>query len=236
VLRSEVELLRAKLRDSEAQKDSYHNSLVALENRLERSQSAIVHEVESKGKSQEQECGSDTNEEALRKPPSPLVSGLVLSRWWESIFMHFLHFLTLLQQSSAVGTPIIQNNGCHDVPSELQVLQDQLNARDAKIVELEKEAAVLRDEKTMMQLEVGIFQVVTLNLSHEILCQFKAPSHEQLLQNPSLIRLLDHIASQELTLAEKTEENRRLGEELQQLQSQLTSQAEVWETDKVCLL
>jgi E3 ubiquitin-protein ligase BRE1 len=51
VLRSEVDLLRAKLQDSEAQKDSYHDALIALENRLERSQSAIVHEVESKGKS-----------------------------------------------------------------------------------------------------------------------------------------------------------------------------------------
>ena len=159
MLRSEVDLLRAKLRDSEAQKDSYHDALVALENRLERSQSAIVHEVESKGKSQERECDSDMNEEALRKPPSPLVSGSVLSRWWESIFMHFLHFLTLLKQSSAIGTPIIQNNGYHDVSSELQVLQDQLKARDAKVMELEKEAAVLRDEKTMIQLEVRTLQV-----------------------------------------------------------------------------
>jgi len=99
VLRSEVDLLRAKLRDSESQKDSYHNALVALENRLERSQSAIVLEVESKGKSQEQECGSDMNEEALRKPPSPLVSGSVLSRWWEFIFMPFL---SLLDYSPAV--------------------------------------------------------------------------------------------------------------------------------------
>jgi len=46
---------------------------------------------------------------------------------------------------------------------------------------------------------------------------------------------VDHIASQESTLAEKTDENKRLVEELQQLQSQLTSQAEVWETDKVWL-
>ena len=66
-----------------------------------------------------------------------------------------------------------------------------------------------------------------------ILCQLKAPSHEQLLQHPSLIRLLDQIASQELTVNEKTEENKRLAEELQQLQSQLTSQVHVWKTDKV---
>ena len=172
MLRSEVDLLRAKLRDSEAQKDSYHNALVALENRLERSQSAIVHEVESKGKSQERECDSDMNEEALRKPPSPLVSGSVLSRWWEIMFKHFLHFLTLLKQS-AIGTPIIQNNGYHEVSSELQVLQDQLKARDAKIMELEKEAAVLRDEKTMIQLEVRSLQVQVENLSHEFFVSSK---------------------------------------------------------------
>lgn len=86
VLRSEVDLLRGKLRDSEVQKDSYYSTLVALENRLERSQSAIVHEVESKGKSQEQECGSDMNEEVRQKPPSPMVSGSVLCHWWESIY------------------------------------------------------------------------------------------------------------------------------------------------------
>ena len=50
-----------------------------------------------------------------------------------------------------------------------------------------------------------------------------------------MIRLVDHIASQDLALAEKVEENKRLVEELQQVQSQLTSQAEVWETDKVWL-
>jgi E3 ubiquitin-protein ligase BRE1 len=151
-----VDLLRAKLRDSESQKDSYHDALASLENRFERSQSAIVHEVESKGKSQEREFGPDMNEEALRKPPSPLVSGSVLSHWWEFVFMHFLHFLTLLQ-SSAIGTPTIPTNGYHDASSEMQVLQDQLNARDAKIAELEKETTVLRDEKTTMQLEVSIF-------------------------------------------------------------------------------
>jgi hypothetical protein len=50
-----------------------------------------------------------------------------------------------------------------------------------------------------------------------------------------LIRLLDHIASQELTITEKTDENKRLVDEVQQLQSQLNSQVEVWETDKVWL-
>lgn len=157
VLRSEVDLLRGKLRDTEIQRDSYHNALVALENRFERSQSAIVHEVERKGKSQERECEPDMTEEAVRKPPSPLVSGSVLFLWWESIFIYFLHFLTVLLQSSAAGTPIIQNNGYHDMSSEVQVFQDQLKARDAKIMELEKEGAVLRDEKMMMQLEVSVF-------------------------------------------------------------------------------
>ena len=75
------------------------------------------------------------------------------------ILMRSLHFLTFLWQSSAADTLVIQNNGFHDMSSELQVLQEQLKARDAKIVELEKEAALLRDEKTMIQLEVRILQV-----------------------------------------------------------------------------
>lgn len=76
--------------------------------------------------------------------------------------MRSFHFLTFLWQSSAAGTPIIQNNGFLDISSELQLLGEQLKGRDAKIVELEKEAALLRDEKMMMQLEVRIIQVEIL--------------------------------------------------------------------------
>ena len=77
LLRSEVNLLRAKLEDSESLKAEYHSALVAAENRLERSQSTIVHEVEGKGKIQELEEFLDGKEE-VRKPSSPAVSGSVL--------------------------------------------------------------------------------------------------------------------------------------------------------------
>jgi hypothetical protein len=88
--------------------------------------------------------------------------------------LSFFHCLTLPQQSSATGTPIIQNNGFHDVTSELQVLQDQLQARDAKIVELEREAAVLRDDgaiggKDLVSLGIDLIEFfVSLKRLHMI--------------------------------------------------------------------
>jgi len=76
LLQSEVNVLRAKLEDSESLKAEYHSALVAAENRLERSQSTIVHEVEGKGKNQEREEFMDGKGE-VRKPSSPAVSGSV---------------------------------------------------------------------------------------------------------------------------------------------------------------
>ena len=48
---------------------------------------------------------------------------------------------------------MIQQNGIHD-STELDILREQIKSRDTKIVELEKEAALLRDEKDMLTLEV----------------------------------------------------------------------------------
>lgn len=70
-------------------------------------------------------------------------------------FAHELIFSRLIcvQPSSIPATPVIQQNGIHD-STELDILREQIKSRDTKIVELEKEAALLRDEKDMLTLEV----------------------------------------------------------------------------------
>jgi E3 ubiquitin-protein ligase BRE1 len=80
VLRSEINMLRAKLQDSESQKENYHNALVAAENHLERSHSRSVRDIESRPKVKLPEV-SEEKEEVERKPSSPVVSGSVI--WWE---------------------------------------------------------------------------------------------------------------------------------------------------------
>lgn len=43
----------------------------------------------------------------------------------------------------------------HDV-FELEALQELLKSRENKIIELERETAILRDEKTILQLEARL--------------------------------------------------------------------------------
>jgi E3 ubiquitin-protein ligase BRE1 len=74
-------MLRAKLQDSESQKENYHNALVAAENHLERSHSRSVRDIESRPKVKLPEV-SEEKEEVERKPSSPVVSGSVII-WWE---------------------------------------------------------------------------------------------------------------------------------------------------------
>jgi len=72
--------------------------------------------------------------------------------------------LIFVQPSPApVGSPI-QSNGFHD-PSEVDILREQLQSRDSKIMELEKEAALLRDQKTMIELEVGYLSSLSCGLN-----------------------------------------------------------------------
>ncbi|KAF8973107.1 BRE1 E3 ubiquitin ligase-domain-containing protein [Flammula alnicola] len=178
VLRSEVNILRAQLEDSESQKENYHNALVAAENRLERLQSATVREIESREprkKMQAQEAVNGEKEEAQRKPPSPAPVPV------------------------AITSPI-RSNGIHDSP-ERDILVEQIKARDLKILELEKEAALLRDEKTMIELE------------------HKAPSYEQISENPHFKVLLGHASFLDNFLGEKNEQILKLQEELGQMQT-----------------
>ena len=75
-------MLRAKLQDSESQKENYHNALVAAENYLERSHSRSVRDLESRAKVKLPEVSEVKKEEVERKPSSPVVSGSVII-WWE---------------------------------------------------------------------------------------------------------------------------------------------------------
>ena len=77
-MRSELNILRAKLEDSEEQKEKYHNALLEAESRLERSQSATVREMEMRVPVKSQEGQSEEKEEVQHKPSSPVVSGLVI--------------------------------------------------------------------------------------------------------------------------------------------------------------
>jgi hypothetical protein len=78
-----------------------------------------------------------------------------------------------LQQSSTSATPIIPYDGFHDASSEIQILVGQLKARDTKIVELEREAVLLRDEKTALQLEVRPSQLESPLISYIVLVSSK---------------------------------------------------------------
>lgn len=59
-------------------------------------------------------------------------------------------------------------NGTHD-SSEIDSLMERIKLKDAKILELEKEAALLRDEKTMMELEVSTLSTM---VETNITCMF----------------------------------------------------------------
>ncbi|KAF8200665.1 BRE1 E3 ubiquitin ligase-domain-containing protein [Pholiota molesta] len=178
LLRSELNLLRERLKESESQKQAYHSSLVALENRMERSKSATVRATESREPRNEtkgNEVGNEKKEEAPRKPPSPAPSPLTTP-------------------------PHIQGNGTHD-SSEVDTLMERIKARDAKILELEKETALLRDEKTMIELE------------------HKAPSFEQISENPYYKVLLNQASYLDNLVTEKSEQVSKLQEELSHLQT-----------------
>jgi E3 ubiquitin-protein ligase BRE1 len=81
-LRSQMDVMRVRLEDSEVQRDKYHAALVATENRLDRLRSGTVLKMQSRGPTDEQEPKEEAIEEPQRKPSSPAVSGSV--DWWES--------------------------------------------------------------------------------------------------------------------------------------------------------
>lgn len=67
--------MKAKLADSESQKESYHNALIVAENRVERLQSATVRETEARKTQDKSKTHDEQKEDAVQ---SPVVSGLVI--------------------------------------------------------------------------------------------------------------------------------------------------------------
>ncbi|PPR05855.1 hypothetical protein CVT26_010135 [Gymnopilus dilepis] len=186
VLRSQLTILQSQLEDSEAQKEGYHNALLAAESRFERLQSATVREVEARGHS-----GSDVKKEgneSEQRRSSPALS------------------------PEAAPSPAVQTNGVHD-SSEIDVLQEQILARDIKIIELEKEAALLRDQKTMLELDQ------------------MAQSYDFVSETPPYKALVNHYSKLESSDAEKSEQISRLLDEVSHLQGLLNQFEELSTTE-----
>ncbi|KAF8904461.1 hypothetical protein CPB84DRAFT_1845408 [Gymnopilus junonius] len=177
VLRSQLNILQSQLEDTEAQKENYYNALLAAESRFERSQSTTVREVESRGslKASGDEERKEVDESVQRRS-SPAHS------------------------PDAASPPTTQSNGFHD-SSEIEILQEQIKARDLKILELEKETALLRDQKTMVELE------------------HKAPSYESICETPAYKILVEYLSKLETFINDKSDHNNRLQEEVDHLKS-----------------
>ncbi|KAJ7178373.1 hypothetical protein C8R43DRAFT_455971 [Mycena crocata] len=74
-LRSEVQVMHGKLRESEAQKYRYHEQLLAAETAADRLRSKTVLAIKPRSETVTAESPGETTEEI--KPSSPVVSGLV---------------------------------------------------------------------------------------------------------------------------------------------------------------
>jgi len=111
---------------------------------------------------------------------------------------------------------VIQQNGIHD-STELDILREQIKSRDTKIVELEKEAALLRDEKDMLTLEV-MPNYVTAVVFLTMFFQYKAPNVENIMQNSYIKPLAEYAVRLESNLAEKIAQNQEFRDQISQLQ------------------
>jgi E3 ubiquitin-protein ligase BRE1 len=72
--------MRLELQDCATRRDSYHDALIAAENRFERSLSGTVVTLEARA-APGKEASNGEKEDTQRKPSSPAVSGSV--HWWE---------------------------------------------------------------------------------------------------------------------------------------------------------
>lgn len=90
-LRSELELMRASLKDCLAQRDRYHSDLATAEMRLDRLQSRTVQAIYGRAQSPLKEAAvkveegveekEEEPEEEQRMSSSPAVSGQPVYRW-----------------------------------------------------------------------------------------------------------------------------------------------------------
>ncbi|KAF8635226.1 hypothetical protein AX17_004001 [Amanita inopinata Kibby_2008] len=171
-LRSQLDMLRARLQESDALKEQYYTALVAAENRVERTRSSTVKEMEGRAATEKVDTKSDGSEESQRKPSSP---------------------------AHTTNSPV-QVDG-NDLSANVEVLQQLVNNRDAKIVELEKEATLLHDQIVMKDV------------------QLKSPAVEQVIEHPAYKAMQEREDILQKTLMEKEEQISHLTGELNQLQA-----------------
>ncbi|KAJ3567584.1 hypothetical protein NP233_g6273 [Leucocoprinus birnbaumii] len=124
-LQSEVATLRSRLKESEEEREHIRIQLTVAENRFERARSKTVQALEArKAKSGK----SEGTEELEQKPSSPS------------------------QSVTPPPNPVV--NGIHDHPYEVSALQEQVKYREAKIIELDRLVAILRDQNAALEAEV----------------------------------------------------------------------------------
>lgn len=99
-------------------------------------------------------------------------------------------------------------------------LQDAVNFKEQKIVDLERENAVLRDQYTLLQLEVRPVPCYrTYFLAYHILSQTKTLSAERIQETPHYKALLDHASRLEATVTENKAYIAKIDDEILQLQN-----------------
>ncbi|KAG5648585.1 hypothetical protein DXG03_003196 [Asterophora parasitica] len=165
-LQSQMDLMRVELQDTVQQKKEYHDLLAQAENRLLRLQSPTVLATQTQGAEKRPEYAEASTEEPQRKPSSPAGS-----------------------KSPA------QPNGLYD-PTEMDTLRDQVAVRETKIIELEREVAVIRDEKALLEADLQLL------------------SYDKISENPHYKTLLDHASTLQTSLTDSRAQTARLSEEL----------------------
>jgi hypothetical protein len=100
----------------------------------------------------------------------------------------------------------------------LEILQEQVKRREAKIIELEREAALLKDQKTILELDVSHWNSHR-RVSNLYQQQSKALPLEQIMDNPHYKVALEHVTSSTALLESKQEQIQKHTDELVQLYS-----------------
>ncbi|KIM91914.1 hypothetical protein PILCRDRAFT_809908 [Piloderma croceum F 1598] len=170
-LKSEITLVRKKLHETETQNKKYHAELVAAETRADRLRSSTVLAMQARASEDKKEPKGEETEEPKLVAPP--------------------------------SPPQPQANGDSqvNVVDESDVWQELAKTRENKIIELEQETAVLRDEINILRLEL------------------KHPSHDVIAESPSYKIILAHASKLEYTINESGDELPRLKDELVQLRS-----------------
>ncbi|KAF5351869.1 hypothetical protein D9756_007572 [Leucocoprinus leucothites] len=163
-LKSEVATLRSKLQESEDERESIRIQLAVAENRLERTRSKTVQALEAR---KAKSGKSEGTEELEQKPSSP--------------------------SQSVTPPPHTLMNGVHDV-YEIAALQEQVKYREAKIIELDRQIATLRDQNAVLEAEFRMKEVgdhIYENVAYKDVVQFALKLDADLAEKYKLLTTLE---------------------------------------------